>query len=333
LTTVGTLPFVSYAQNREDVVLTRALRDVQNGRYVDVGANDPIHESVSYAFYERGWSGITVEPVPEFAHRLREVRPRDVVIQAAITNDDSETVTLHQIASTGLSTLVDDVGDGHRGAGWEIEDVEVEARRLDQVLEHAGWGGLEIHFMVIDTEGAERSVLETLDLTRWRPWILVVEATRPLTTEPSHDGWEHIILGGGYEFCLFDGLSRFYVAAEKAEELRSALIAPANPLDEYTLHSTRVAERERDEAIAEMRRHDEGLQAALLRWRAAALRAWATSAEMRQEQDLRKQIEEHVNHVQHVDEQLAAMRRTLSWRVTRPLRMLKSVARRGGAGV
>ena len=35
------MTFVSYAQNYEDVVLWRALRDVEGGFYVDVGAADP----------------------------------------------------------------------------------------------------------------------------------------------------------------------------------------------------------------------------------------------------------------------------------------------------
>ncbi len=42
--------FVSFAQNREDVVLHRALEGVTRGRYIDVGANDPAHESVTKAF-------------------------------------------------------------------------------------------------------------------------------------------------------------------------------------------------------------------------------------------------------------------------------------------
>ena len=31
------MPFISYGQNSEDVVLWRALRDIENGFYVDVG--------------------------------------------------------------------------------------------------------------------------------------------------------------------------------------------------------------------------------------------------------------------------------------------------------
>ena len=35
------MPFISFAQNLEDVVLYRALSDVTHGFYVDVGANSP----------------------------------------------------------------------------------------------------------------------------------------------------------------------------------------------------------------------------------------------------------------------------------------------------
>ena len=60
------MPFISYAQNSEDVVLWRALRDVEKGFYVDVGATDPEVDSISCAFYERGWSGINAYPVDAY---------------------------------------------------------------------------------------------------------------------------------------------------------------------------------------------------------------------------------------------------------------------------
>src|SRR5680860_1737441 len=51
-------PFVSYAQNQEDVVLARALHpDDRGGFWVDVGAGDPVLDSVTAAFAERGWRG------------------------------------------------------------------------------------------------------------------------------------------------------------------------------------------------------------------------------------------------------------------------------------
>src|SRR5439155_713143 len=55
--------FVSYAQNGEDFTLWCALHDVDAGTYIDIGAYDPDIDSVTRAFYDRGWSGINIEPV------------------------------------------------------------------------------------------------------------------------------------------------------------------------------------------------------------------------------------------------------------------------------
>jgi hypothetical protein len=70
-------PFISYAQNYEDVMLLRAFKDVAHGFFIDVGANDPIGDSVTCAFYQRGWVGINIEPLPthfaDFTHLAPDV--------------------------------------------------------------------------------------------------------------------------------------------------------------------------------------------------------------------------------------------------------------------
>ncbi len=154
-----TEPFVSYAQNREDVVLRRALAGISEGRYIDVGANDPTVDSVTRAFYDAGWHGITVEPVPAFAAAQRTERPRDLLFQVAVTDVDGGEVVLHEFADTGLSTVVDEFADRHVAAGREATELPVPTRTLDSLLDEAGWQDQPIHFLVIDVEGAEGSVL------------------------------------------------------------------------------------------------------------------------------------------------------------------------------
>lgn len=50
-------PFVSFAPNREDVVLFRALHDVPVGGFLDLGVRGPVDRSISHAFARRGWAG------------------------------------------------------------------------------------------------------------------------------------------------------------------------------------------------------------------------------------------------------------------------------------
>ena len=302
-------PFHSYAQNNEDVVLWRALRDVSVGRYVEVGANHPLIDSVSRAFYDRGGSGITVEPVPYFADLQRAQRPRDLLVEAAIGTTDGE-ITLHLVPGTGLSTVVDAVSVMHASEGIDHVDVTVPSKRLDDVLTEAGWSPDEdLHFMLIDVEGAEQDVLASVDLTRWRPRVLVVEATAPNAPVSTHEAWEPAVLSSGYQFCLFDGVSRFYVADEWAEALHPALSYPACAHDHFVSLPLVTAQQEREE-----------LRGQAAHWRTVALTAWADAVQEATAHTARAGDGAAVDALRA---QIAAIQDTVSWRITAPLRAVR----------
>lgn len=304
-------PFVSYAQNGEDVVLKRALGNIPAGRYVEVGANHPSDDSATRAFYDRGWSGITVEPVPYFADLQRAERPRDHLVQAAITNAGRGEITLHVLPGTGLSTILDEVSNRHADAGLEPVDLVVPSLRLDDVLAESGWDDEDIHFMLIDVEGAEHEVLRSVDLRRWRPWVLVVESTAPNSTVPTHRDWEPDLLACGYEFCLFDGVSRFYVAAEKAEFLRVGLSYPACVLDNYVLRRQETALQERQDLLEQV-----------AHWRTISLTHWADAVSHGVGTPPNAETDAELERTRN---ELVALQKTVSWRVTRPIRGVRRV--------
>lgn len=340
--TMGSPTFASFSQNGEDVVLWRALRDVSDGRYIDVGANHPQLFSVSRGFYDRGWSGITVEPDPEFARMQRLERPRDVMVEAAITGKEGDTISFHVVDGTGLSTVDPDLAQAHARAGFDTHDVSVRTRTLNSILEEASWEGRDIHFLSIDTEGSERAVLESIDLTLWRPWILVVEATTPLTTQSTRELWEELVLDAGYQFCLFDGLSCFYVATEHAGSFGDALGYPACPLDDYTTREYRNTADELHELI-ELSQGIPHLVEQVSRWRTQAVTRWATAIATETElentrmaldelrDDHEKLLEAHHElHSAYVSlrEQIVEIHQSSSWRVTKPLRLLGGISAR-----
>src|SRR5512146_169130 len=94
---------LSYAQNFEDVMLWRAVGDVERGQYLDIGAQDPVVDSVSLAFYEAGWRGVHVEPTAAYAAKLRAARPDEIVIEAAVS-ESAGPIEFYEIANTGIST-------------------------------------------------------------------------------------------------------------------------------------------------------------------------------------------------------------------------------------
>lgn len=223
------MTFISYAQNFEDVMLMRALADVREGVYVDVGAQHPVVDSVTKAFYDRGWHGINIDPMPQWFALLQQHRPRDVNLQLAVSASAGE-VTLFGIEETGLSTMDADVAQMHRSQGQRVVETRVQSRPLTDIVLEAG---LEtVHFLKIDVEGAEHLVLDGLDLERVRPWIVVVEATEPNSPKPRFEAWQPTLLRHRYELVYDDGLNRYYLAQEHAER-RHAFDRPPNVFDRF----------------------------------------------------------------------------------------------------
>lgn len=228
------MPMVSYAQNHEDVLLARLFAPDRPGFYVDVGANDPVHDSVTRHFYEMGWHGVNVEPGAVFT-KLAADRPRDVNLNVAVSNQPGSLSFYEFPMACGFNTLTREEAERHtRERGLECVVREVKTTTLAAICEqHATQ---PIDFLSIDVEGHERQVLEGADWKRWRPTAVVIEATRPNTATPSHVAWEDVLLGADYLWAAFDGLNRYYVRAE-SRELMPRLAVPANVFDNYLTYS------------------------------------------------------------------------------------------------
>ena len=226
------MKFVSYAQNYEDVMLRRALAKVDRGFYIDVGAAEPYADSVTAAFYERGWRGINIEPMPGPFERLARARPQDVNLQVAVENRQTVARYFAVDGGNGISTGIPKLAEEYRDANWDISQVTVAVTTLRDICE-TYVGEKPVHFLKIDVEGNEREVLASADFNTFRPWIILVEATEPNSQIPSHEGWEVLLLEAKYHFVYFDGLNRFYVSAEKMDELKHAFMVPPNWFDGF----------------------------------------------------------------------------------------------------
>lgn len=194
------MPITSYAQNSKNVVLWRALAHVERGFYVDIGARDPVVDSVSLAFYEQGWRGVHIEPGADNADKLRAARPDEDVIQ---------------------TTVAQEAGDGS-----EIRPASIPSQPLSAIL--SPHGDRDIHWMKIDMDGMEARAIKSWLPSKARPWVVVVGSTKPKSAD--HAAWEADLLDIGYEFVYFDGLKRYYLSVEHPE-LRPRFDVGPNYLD------------------------------------------------------------------------------------------------------
>jgi FkbM family methyltransferase len=218
---------VSYAQNGEDIVLARALHDIKFGFYVDIGAWNPDVDSVSKLFYQSGWCGINIDPVPEVIAEFQDERPRDMNIQVALS--DKEGLRAFTIfPGTGWHTFYPElVGEQ---PSMDKKEIIVPTNTLDSIMEKLAVN--EIHWLKIDAEGSELEILRGFSFGRNCPWIIVIESTLPNSAVRTENQWAQILLKNGYIFCLFDGLNEFWLSPEHQDRAH-LLTYPAGVHDSY----------------------------------------------------------------------------------------------------
>lgn len=351
------MTFITYAQNFEDVLLWRALGHVRSGFYIDVGANDPEEHSVTKAFYDAGWRGINIEPLPMYAQAFRDQRKRDINLAIA-AGSSAGSLTLYDVESIpGWASPDAAVADMHRKDGHQVSELTVPVRTLTSICEEHARG--DIHFLKVDVEGHEAEVLRGMDFQRFRPWIVVVEATLPGSRDSAHASWESLVAGQRYSFACFDGLNRYYVADEHPE-LKQSFGTQPNVFDDFIPHQLdkawKTIERSHGETVEAHRRLGEAV-ARGDELNALAHEAMAQSRELlARDQQLREQVNslsvqvandahaianlqkqlaaaEASGHQVHLwardlEQRLIATHQSTSWRVTAPLRRASAILRR-----
>lgn len=227
------MSIISYAQNLEDVMLWKALKDVKNGFYIDVGANDPLIDSVTNMFYQNGWHGVNIEPINTHFKKLILERSEDINLNCAIS-DSKGRLDIWECEVRGWATLDRNVADTHEKNGYKGEWHSIEVKTLAEVC--AAYNPENIHFLKVDVEGLEMSVLKGNDWGKYRPWIVVVEATIPGTQIENYFDVEDFLIGKDYIFAYADGLNRFYVSNEH-KELLTSMKYPPNVFDNYQTYT------------------------------------------------------------------------------------------------
>lgn len=228
------MSIVSYAQNFEDVMLWRALQHIKHGNYIDIGAQEPVIDSVSKVFFDAGWRGVHVEPLQIYADKLRAERPGDTILQVAVS-DEKGPISFFEIRETGLSTANAEVARTHSEQGFAVEEITVATQSLSDIF--SLYDGRDIHWLKIDVEGHELQVLRSWQNHPARPWIVIIESTYPNTQIETQEEWESLVLEKHYRLAYRDGLNRYYIA-ESHLELEASFTYPPNVFDAFALAPT-----------------------------------------------------------------------------------------------
>jgi FkbM family methyltransferase len=344
--------FISYAPNFEDILLWRALRGIEPGFYIDAGAADPLHGSVTQAFYQRGWRGINLEPAPALHARLAAARPADINLAlgavAPASAAGNATLPFYDALDSQRATFVPAQAQASRAAGLQVMQREAAVTTLAEVCrQHAADAGA-IHFLNVAVSGAEADALAGMDWQQWRPWIVLVQ---------TNDGADAAAVAAQmqaarYALAYHDGHKNYYVAQEQAA-LAAALALPPHEGDAFTLYEghhyahpldqwrsrTAAAEQAAADADAWAKAHEQG-------WTERATHAEVQLMQARKDKEhtettLNRLLQDATARAAHaeaqaaheaangrrVEAELAAIYASRAWKLSKPIRGMVKLAR------
>jgi FkbM family methyltransferase len=170
-----------FSQTGEDVILLSILQKLpgiplkKKGFYVDVGCNQPIEKSNTFLFYLMGWKGITIDANAELIDEHRKIRRFDTPVCAAVSSSVRE-VTFYKSPSHAISTIAEGVYLANRSYFTYSASQQLHTRTLTSVLDEHVPKGTAIDLLSIDVEGIDLEVLQGLDIRKYRPKLIIIEA-------------------------------------------------------------------------------------------------------------------------------------------------------------
>ena len=171
---------VSYSLFGEDLVVRthfRANFDNSSGRFIDVGAFHPFKHSNTMLLSQLGWRGINIDCDPIKIARFKKLRPQDVNICAAVGEAIRDMIYLQypmgvtdRIAEPGEENLLSFEGEK------PLKATPIRVMTLTQIIEQSAFRGQHFHYLNVDCEGQDLSVLKGLDFSRYSPDLITAEA-------------------------------------------------------------------------------------------------------------------------------------------------------------
>ncbi len=220
----------TFSQYGEDHLINILLSPGTKGTYVDVGSHHPFQGSNTYGLYLRGWRGLTVDPNPEFSDAYARFRPHEPHLVEGVS-DTHGSMTYYGYDCNVYNTLSDQrAADLAHGGTMATTRSSVTTRPLHEMVdEHLG--GRPIDLLSVDCEGLDFQVIRSLDLTRNRPTVIIMEDYARLAMFRSGEGQSMLhsyLVDNGYNPFAQLAFSALYIAHDyRALMSRSEAFNPA----------------------------------------------------------------------------------------------------------
>jgi FkbM family methyltransferase len=202
--TFGKVKF--HGQYFQDMIAYLYLKEKKDGFFIDIGANDGIVSSNTYALEQMGWKGVCIEPQPDIFKKLKYFRKCDCH-NAALSSVSGENLEfLKSKNSDVLSGFSEWLTDEHKKTIYELGDFErinVTTKTFADIMKN--YPIKTIDFMSLDVEGYELPILNSINFSEYSFQFITVE-------ENGHgDEINALLSKNGYKFLMWAGGDMVFV--------------------------------------------------------------------------------------------------------------------------
>ncbi|OGC45495.1 hypothetical protein A2V49_02590 [candidate division WWE3 bacterium RBG_19FT_COMBO_34_6] len=163
----------SWSGDYEDITIDRLLSFKKKGFYIDIGAYDPTLGSNTKRFYNKGWSGINIEPDFDRYNKFLKKRKRDINLNLGISDNRSEFI-FYKMFPESLSTFSKEEMEKKVKEGYKlISKNKVKVKKLEDIIKE--YKIKDLDFVSIDTEGFDINVLFSADWQYFYPKVICIE--------------------------------------------------------------------------------------------------------------------------------------------------------------
>lgn len=182
------------------------------GTYIEIGASDGVKYSNSKFFEdELGFSGILIEPLPNFFDTLKQTRPNNRLYNCAVSEEGDSVDVFYSSSIDGyLSGMTNTMASSRKtNAGFDDSKdiISVQAKRMSEIMNESGLEYVDI--FSIDVEGGEYEILNTID---WNIpiYLFIIELSEDDGDTQKNINCRTLMKDKGYHFHKKVGLSEIW---------------------------------------------------------------------------------------------------------------------------
>lgn len=220
---------IFHSQINEDAICLLLLNKIgvnlNEITYVDIGAWHPVQLNNTYLFYTLGGHGTLVEPNDDLKNLIEVCRPRDTLINKAISLD-GKVKKYYKLQSTTLNTIGYeklDLDYCENMKEFELQDIrEIETITINELFVEIGEQQTDV--MSFDIEGYNYEVLSQMNWQITRPKIIIAELNAMGEKEQMGDKIIELLESNEYILVSKNAINGIFVDRKYENEIQDFIL-------------------------------------------------------------------------------------------------------------